>query len=500
MRTNLKYFLTAVVGRLTNNTVQFFFMSRLSSCPHEPKLPRAFLVFIFSLATVTLSLSKSIAQTASPPPITRILFLVDASSSMMVSWGNEPRMNVAKRILGEIIDTLKRKPNIELGLRVYGSQSIASLNDCYDTKLLVPFGNDNAGIIKESLKNLAPMGITPISMSMEKAATDFPKDVNARNILILITDGAESCDTDPCAVSLALQKNGVFLRPFIIGLNADNSIVANLQCMGAFYNAQDPQGFKMAMQQILNAALNPTYIQVNLLDINNIPSETDAVMTFYDNRNGAIRYNYTHTLNYKGISDTVNLDPVSAYNLVVQTTPPVELKDIELAPKSINKVNMPAPQGFLFIKLQGKTINNNINGKIKCLVKQSDKYGTVTVQEINSSQKLICGKYDLEFLTLPRTRLNNIDISQSKTTTIEIPTPGVLSIQKTVPGYGGILWLNGTNWQKIYSLNEFGGNETIALQPGTYKIIFRSKMTKKTTDTKEQLINITAGGTASAKF
>ncbi len=459
-----------------------------------------FFILIGSIAIVTLSLSKSVAQTAPSVPITRVLFLVDASSSMMVSWGNEPRMNVAKRILGEIIDTLKRKPNIELGLRVYGSQSISSLNDCNDTKLLVPFGNDNAGIIKASLKNLEPMGITPISMSMEKAANDFPKDIYSRNILILITDGAESCDVDPCAVSLALQKNGVFLRPFIIGLNADNTIISNLQCMGAFYNAQDPQGFKNAMQQILNAALNPTYIQVNLLDINNNASETDAVMTFYDNRSGAIRYNYTHTLNYKGISDTVNLDPVSAYNLVVQTTPPVELKDIELAPKSINKVNVSAPQGYLFIKLQGTTINNNINNKIKCLIKQSENYGTVQVQEINTRQKFICGKYDLEFLTLPRTKLHNIDIAQSKTTTIEIPTPGVLTIQKSVPGYGGILWLNGTAWQKIFTLSENGGIETIALQPGSYKIVFRAKMSKKTTDTKEQLINITTGGTASAKF
>ena len=235
-----------------------------------------FFILIFSIAVVTLGRSKSSAQTIPSVPITRILFLVDASSSMMVSWGNEPRMNVAKRILGEIIDTLKRKPNIELGLRVYGSQSVSSLNDCNDTKLLVPFGTDNAGIIKESLKKLEPMGITPISMSMEKAAYDYPKDNNSRNILILITDGAESCDVDPCAVSLALQKNGVFLRPFIIGLNADNTIISNLQCMGAFYNAQDPQGFKNAMQQILNAALNPTYIQVNLLDINNNASETDA--------------------------------------------------------------------------------------------------------------------------------------------------------------------------------------------------------------------------------
>ena len=476
MSLNLKYFLTAIVGRLTNNIVR--------------------IIFIFSLFTF----HSSLAQTVTPVPVTRILFLVDVSSSMMNSWGNEPRMDVAKRILAEIVDTLKRKPNIELGLRVYGSQTISSLNDCFDTKLLVPFGNDNAGIIKESLKNLEPKGITPISMSLEKAAADFPKDITSRNILILITDGEESCGTDPCAVSLALQKSGAFLRPFIIGLNADNIIVSQLQCMGAFYNAQDPQGFKMAMQQIINAALNPTFIQVNLLDINNVASETDAVMTFYDNRSDALRYNYMHTINYKGVSDTVNLDPVSDYNLVVQTTPPVELKDIHLEPKSINKISVPTPQGYLNIKLQGTTINNNINSKIKCLVRQSDKYGTVTVQEINTTQKLICGKYDLEFLTLPRTQLNNIDIAQSKTTTIEIPTPGVLTIQKSAQGFGGILWLDGTTWKKIYTLNEYGGMETVALQPGTYKIIFRSKMTKKTTDTKEQLITITAGGTASVKF
>jgi Ca-activated chloride channel family protein len=52
-------------------------------------------------------------------------------------------------------------------------------------------------------------------------------------------------------------------------------------------------------------------------------------MTFYDEQTGIIRYNYIHTINNKGVPDTIVIDPIGTYHMVVHTIPPVEKHKIE---------------------------------------------------------------------------------------------------------------------------------------------------------------------------
>jgi Ca-activated chloride channel family protein len=96
--------------------------------------------------------------------------------------------------------------------------------------------------------------------------------------------------------------------------------------------------------------------------------------------------------------------------------------------------------------------------------------------------------------------MNNIHIDQSKTTTIEIPAPGILNINKLQAGYGGIFYYEEKEWKKIYELAANSGTEVIALQPGTYKILYRYKTAKKTTETIERNITITSGGNVSERL
>ena len=99
---------------------------------------------------------------------------------------------------------------------------------------------------KNRLKTLAPRGTTPIAYTLEKCADDFPTPSSAsvRNIIILITDGIEECDGDPCAVSLALQKKGIVLKPFVIGVGLDQSYINSFGCIGKFYDASSETSFK----------------------------------------------------------------------------------------------------------------------------------------------------------------------------------------------------------------------------------------------------------------
>ncbi|HQV00029.1 MAG TPA: VWA domain-containing protein, partial [Bacteroidia bacterium] len=160
------------------------------------------------------------AQTARPAKkietqVTRILLLYDDSQSMLAKWETGTRYEVAKRMVSAILDSLKTTPNLELALRVFGHTKRYPPQDCDDTRLEVPFAKNNFDKIKNKLNEIKPSGTTPIARSLEASAGDFSFG-NYRNIIILITDGIEECNGDPCAVSAALQKKGIILKPFVI--------------------------------------------------------------------------------------------------------------------------------------------------------------------------------------------------------------------------------------------------------------------------------------------
>ena len=85
--------------------------------------------------------------------LTRILFILDASNSMNAKWDAQTRLEAAKELLAQAVDSLKGTPNLEIALRVYGHQSpiTATYQDCNDTKLEIPFGADNYDKVKSRI-------------------------------------------------------------------------------------------------------------------------------------------------------------------------------------------------------------------------------------------------------------------------------------------------------------------------------------------------------------
>ena len=68
-------------------------------------------------------------------PTNRILFIFDDSYSMYAPWNSNIKIEVAKKIMGEFLDSLKSIPNLELALRCYGHQTfIKPTRNCKDTK------------------------------------------------------------------------------------------------------------------------------------------------------------------------------------------------------------------------------------------------------------------------------------------------------------------------------------------------------------------------------
>ena len=443
------------------------------------------IIIFFIISFLSVNGQKKKADT---PQLTRIEFLFDASQSMFGQWQSGAKIDVAKKLMLQLLDSLRYVENIELALRVYGHLKPYPPQDCDDSRLEVPFTRGNIPQIKQVLQKVIPKGTTPIARSLELCGNDFPQE-SSRNIIILITDGIEECGGDPCAVSQALQKKGIFLKPFVIGLGLDVSLKKTFECVGRYFDATNESMFRDALNIVISQALNNTTMQVNLLDDEHRPTETNVNMTFYDRFTGQIKYNFIHTLNSKGNPDTLVIDPLPIYKIVVFTIPPVSKDSIILTPGKHTIVGIDAPQGDLLMKFDGPAEYK----KVQAIIRQHDKTNTLNIQDFNEEERYLVGKYDLEILTTPRIYLENIDIGQSKTTTLRIPRPGIVTLIANNQGFGSIYTEDDKTQNWVYNMDDNLTKETIVLQPGRYKVVFRPKNSKETIYTIEKDFSVVSG-------
>lgn len=422
---------------------------------------------------------------------TRILFIFDASQSMSGTWESDNKINIARNILIDLVDSLQYVENVEMALRVYGHQSPVPPQDCSDTKLEVPFAPGNASRIRQKLKFITPKGTTPIAHSLALAPGDFPECNDCRNVILLITDGIEACDGDPCAVSLELQKKGIILKPFIIGIGLDPGFHETFDCLGYYFNAQNEDKFKEVLGVVISQVLNTTTTQVNLLDEQGLPTETNVNMTFYDSFSGKIKYNLVHTINNKGNPDTLYIDHLVNYRLKVHTVPPIEKDSIHIIPGKHTIIAIPAPQGYL----QFKTAKGKPYDGMYVIMRKSGGMETLVNQEIGKIEKYLTGKYDIEIPTIPRLFIKDVEILQSHTTIIEIPQPGTITFTGTSNGYGSLYAMVPSEQKWVYNFNPALRQQTILLQPGLYRLVFRSAAGKSASLTVVKDFEVKAGET-----
>jgi Ca-activated chloride channel family protein len=412
-------------------------------------------------------------------------------------WEGQSKHQTAKRLLNSALDSLTGQKNLEVALRVYGhSKSYLSGQECNDTKLEIPFGSNNFQAIRDKLNEIKPKGTTPIALSLERSKDDFPYCANCRNIIILITDGIEECNGDPCAVSLALQKNGIILKPFVIGLGLKDDFKKQFNCVGNYFDVTSPAVFEDVLNIVISQALNATTAQVNLLDSYEKPSETNVPMLFFNPIYHDMEYKYMHTLNSRGNPDTLFIDPSMKYDLHVYTVPQVIKKGIEIEPAVHNIIALDAPQGSLTLEINTKSIQV----QPIAIVRQSGKMETLNAQPVGTTQKYLVGKYDLEILTLPRTYVKGVEINQSTDTKIELPNLGQVTVIHNYPGNGAIFVRRDGKMEWVIDLNPTASSQTIKLLPGNYFVMYRANVDHNTKNSKWKDFSIKSGASTVIRF
>lgn len=457
------------------------------------KIP-VFLIYIF-LVFASAAIAQHRSLPVETPPLTRILFIFDASQSMYGRWQTDTKMNMAQKMMTGLLDSLESVENIELALRVFGHQRSYPPQDCSDTRLEVPFAPNNIKKIKNKINKITPRGTTPIAYSLMQAENDFPDCPDCRNIIILITDGIEECKGDPCEVSAALQSRGVVLKPFVIGIGLD--FRANFECVGTYFDASSEHAFTAALNAVITQALQSTTLQVNLLNTWRLPTETNVNMTFYDRVSGLPKYNFIHTLNQHGHPDTLYIEPRLVYDIVVHTTPPVRIDSVVLMPETHNTIELPAPQGWLNLSVRG---NDRLLRNIPIVVKPYQKEEVVNVQMVGENKRYLTGHYSLEVLSLPRLTIPKVEIAQDAVTNIEIPLPGIVVINKSIHGFGSLYVMKSSTQTWVYDLRDNLLQESLILMPGDYKIVYRSKFSERSIYTIERNFTILSGETINLRI
>lgn len=166
-----------------------------------------------------------------------VLLILDASGSMNAKLPNgETRIAVAQRATKGVAGFVPAQS--QLSLRMYGAQSPASRKNCEDTHLAVPFGaaSANADAIAAQANGVKAQGYTPIAYSLEQAANDFPADAKER-IIVLVSDGKETCKGDPVLAAKALAGKGITVHTvgFIVDTAARGQLQSIAQITGGTY-------------------------------------------------------------------------------------------------------------------------------------------------------------------------------------------------------------------------------------------------------------------------
>lgn len=411
---------------------------------------------------------------------TRVLFIVDCSYNMYEKWQSDTKIKITQAIVSNIVDTLANEEGIEVALRVFGNEKEYNNQDCEDTHLLVPFYRLNSDAIKAKLKALVPKGTSSVAKSLEKAKEDFPKDRHCRNIVVMIVDNIDKCDGNIVNVSKQLQQEGAFIKPFVIGIS--KGMRNNYEDCGFYYEATNEIEFSKVMNDIIKQVLHNTTIQINLLDSYMETTETNIPMTFYDTKSKKLKYTMIHTFNKKGLSDTLSIDPLVKYDIIAHTIPPVKVENISINPGRHTIVPIKTPQGSMIIKYTPTKTSTLKNYSV--IVRKAGDNQTINIQDLNKKEKYLVGKYDLEVLTLPRLNIENVEIGQSSTTTIEIPESGNLRLDKGSINTTGSIFVRDkeeTKW--VMNLDDDVSKENIDLMPGEYMVVVKDKSSTKTTDT-----------------
>lgn len=185
-----------------------------------------FRIQILALAFAAGLPSAALAQTCNSAD-RNLSLVLDASGSMNARLPNgESRFAVAQRAVKDVVSLVPLQAQVSL--RMYGAKSPPKDKNCQDTHVAVPFAPASTARsdIASAVDGAEARGYTPIALSLEQASNDFPADAKER-VIVLVSDGKETCKGDPAVAAKALAAKGITVHT--VGFVVDSAARMQLQ-------------------------------------------------------------------------------------------------------------------------------------------------------------------------------------------------------------------------------------------------------------------------------
>ena len=213
--------------------------------------------------------------------------IFDASNSMNAKIGGIPKIDLAKKALYHLSETLEHT-TFQTGLRVFGHDKSIDREDrpraCVNSELVVGIAPGNAAAIRRYVPKISAWGRTPIAYSLQQAGKDLSGYLEANPNVLLISDGVESCDGNPPQVIQQLNDSGVKMRTHVIGFDLNAKERQALKSIaaagnGKYYDAQNYSELIESLDQFTGdvKAAEPPKAPVYLNPVLGGPTQKGAV-------------------------------------------------------------------------------------------------------------------------------------------------------------------------------------------------------------------------------
>ena len=163
----------------------------------------------------------------------RTMIVLDASGSMWGQIDGRTKVEIAREVLAEVLAGVP--PETELGLVVYGHRT---RGDCGDIEVAVAAAPGTGPAIVDFANRTRFQGKTPLTEAVRVAAEAL-RSTEEKATVILVTDGIETCEADPCALGAELEATGVDFTAHVVGfgLSADEgrAVACLAEATGGLY-------------------------------------------------------------------------------------------------------------------------------------------------------------------------------------------------------------------------------------------------------------------------
>ncbi len=192
-----------------------------------------------------------------------IEFILDASGSMRAAMAGKTQMDVAKQSIKAALDQIPSDTFVALRVYAHRVEQTDKTASCQDSELLIPFGPLDKMTFGGRVDSIQPKGYTPIGFSLQKAGEDIIASATLREadrVLVLVSDGEETCGADPVQVVKDLQAKGIKFKLNAVGFNVDAKAQAQLKALaaaggGQYYDAKDADSLANSLKDITQKAL-----------------------------------------------------------------------------------------------------------------------------------------------------------------------------------------------------------------------------------------------------